>query len=174
MKDLTPEEALKRLPQIENELAMVRRVLEAKKSPELSADELIKRVVSYETACEIKDITPRTLEQYKQAFPETSESDLDAEFALHQLMVVHDALNGETPLDYSDTDINKWGAWLQWQESNDPNVPSGFGFSASYYGRSSTSTDVGSRLSSNDEKRAIHFNSHPELLKIWNRFLVKK
>ena len=102
-----------------------------------------KTIKTFEDACLKLGIDPTHL-------PDTSM--IPEEFrkpivAVYKLMIIFKAINNGWVPDWSNRDEYKYYAWF-WVSS------SGLGFSASHYGRTLTSTSVGSRLCTDTSDKA--------------------
>lgn len=93
----------------------------------------------------------------------------DKDIAREQLVEIAKALRAGHVLDYSNKDQRKWTPYFIWDE-----VSSGFRFTVSTCVSAAAYADgAGLCLAVPDEKTSNHFGSHPNFLKIWNRFLTK-
>lgn len=125
------------------------------------------RVKSYLDACAIKGIQPRTIDQYPKLFgPDESASEINGEFAFHQLTVICEVLNEGWVGDYSDSSQRKYYPWFEWKKAQ-----SGFGFSDTYFGCTYSVSDVGSRLSFRTSELAEYAGK--TFIEIYNQLLKK-
>lgn len=125
------------------------------------------RVKSYEDACAIKGMVPRTLARYRLAFTDASEDEIEGEFAFHQLTVICEVLNEGWIGDYNNSEEKKHYPWFEWSDAT-----SGFGFSFSFYVFTYSLTFVGSRLCFRTDKLAAFAGR--TFLKIYNKVLIKQ
>lgn len=93
----------------------------------------------------------------------------DRDIAREQLKEIAKALRAGHVLDYSNQDQEKWSPYFRWD-----GVSSGFRFRDSYCDNAvAYAGGAGLCLVVPDKKTSDHFGSHPNFLKIWNRFLNK-
>lgn len=109
-------------------------------------DRIIDVVDSYEEACQIKGITPLSIDQFSM-FPENQREYL---FAVHQLITISEVINEGWVPDYANTNQRKYYPWFEWKKLS----AGGSGFSyGDYYIDRSFST-VGARLSYETAEKA--------------------
>lgn len=108
------------------------------------------QIKTYEDVCKVLNIEPTML-------PDVSmlpEKDRGAIIAHYKLVKVAEALNDGWQPDWSNHNQYKYTAWFEVKASK--KVPSGSGFSFSYYVSWYANTDVGSRLCFKSRELALH------------------
>ncbi|CAG5001724.1 hypothetical protein DYBT9275_02729 [Dyadobacter sp. CECT 9275] len=123
--------------------------------------ELIDLIISYEAACELRGVTPLTIED----FAKHPEEDRDSDFASHQLNVICSAFwNGEK-IDYTNFRQKKYEIIWVWNE----NTAGGSGFSFGGVLCLASASFVGARHSYPSDR--IARIGATRFVDIYNRFL---